>query len=676
MSIFSVLQISPYKHASETEYMAFVEHYYPNEGTRNFYRKNRAFFVHTYPDLADWFAAPLEERIGRRHGMAQGHYTHRASYEARQYLFYLAMRRYITLDWEWLIALPKIHLHHMLTETGLTRSVAQLIREAELLGYHPVTSSEDMRWALSRIFLRTGFQPIEQLTEAHCTDLAQAIRQFGLRPDVTAFYTSVDHYHQEARKSYLTALHMLHVVLYHRGQAKTEPRRVMPLYAERGGGHPRMQAIVDRYLTARRLTDRPGTVAKLDLTLRRFMKWLATTHAEITSWTQVTRDQVLKFAEALDTLQSASTGKPLSTLTKRGTLSNLSVFFRDGASWGWEEMPERPLLSAGDLPKIPERIPRYIPEDELSRLMETIRTLPCPYQRGALLIARWSGARRDEIRRLEVQCLDQYPDGTARLRLPAGKMKRERVIPLHQEAAEAIQVLQSLRRADERGFRDAQTGVETHYLFLNHGKLYSTYYLFDCALSQACSLAGLVDARGKPTITAHRFRHTVGTQLAERGAKLHTIMKVLGHTSASMTMTYAQISDREVLKDYQAVLGPGTMIAGPFAETLRSGQLPASSVTWLAKNFFKTELELGRCLRLPQEGPCECDLYLNCAKFVTSPEYAPRLRRRRRVELSLIDDAMKRGWEREIERHRCTVKRIEALLSELDEPLDGPEAED
>ena len=46
-------------------------------------------------------------------------------------------------------------------------------------------------------------------------------------------------------------------------------------------------------------------------------------------------------------------------------------------------------------------------------------------------------------------------------------------------------------------------------------------------------------------------------------------------------------------------------------------------------NFFRTELELGHCLRLPEEGPCECDLYLTCAKFVTTPEYAPRLRERR-----------------------------------------------
>ncbi len=146
-------------------------------------------------------------------------------------------------------------------------------------------------------------------------------------------------------------------------------------------------------------------------------------------------------------------------------------------------------------------------------------------------------------------------------------------------------------------------------------------------------------------------------------------MTVLGHTSASMSMVYARISDREVLKDDQAVLGPGAMIAGPCAEVLRAGALPASDVDWLRSNFFKTELELGHCLRLPQEGPCECDLYLTCAKFVTTPEYAPRLRERRTRELALVDDALARGWMREVERHRGIAARVERLLAELGEPL-------
>src|SRR2546426_12836514 len=104
-----------------------------------------------------------------------------------------------------------------------------------------------------------------------------------------------------------------------------------------------------------------------------------------------------------------------------------------------------------------------------------------------------------------------------------------------------------------------------------------------------CRQAGLVDRAGRPIVTAHRFRHTVGTQLAERGARLHTIMSVLGHTSVSMSLVYAQITDPEVLADYQAVLGADATIAGPSASAIRNGELPASTIEWLKTNFFKTE---------------------------------------------------------------------------------------
>jgi hypothetical protein len=92
-------------------------------------------------------------------------------------------------------------------------------------------------------------------------------------------------------------------------------------------------------------------------------------------------------------------------------------------------------------------------------------------------------------------------------------------------------------------------------------------------------------------------------------------------------------------------------------------------------NFFKTSLELGHCLRLSEEGPCECDLYLTCAKFITTPEYAPRLRRRRALELELAEDAAGHGWSREIERHAGTARKIEELLCELNEQIDGTVAD-
>jgi integrase len=382
----------------------------------------------------------------------------------------------------------------------------------------------------------------------------------------------------------------------------------------------------------------------------------------------VTREQVLAYAASLEQAVSPRTQRPLSIESRLTRISDLSVFFHDTTAWGWPEAPRRPLLGARDLPKRPKRIPRFIPADQPARLMAAVRALSCPYQRGALLIARWSGARRGEVQRLDLDCLDAYPDGTPRLRIPVGKGKSERLVPLHEEAAAAIRELQGLSR-DIRGFRDEQTGIESRRLFVDQGRILTADYLFEQSLARACAQAGLVTSEGKPTVTAHQFRHTVGTELAEGGARLHTIMKMLGHTSTEMTLVYAHVSDRAVVEDYQRVLGPGAVLAGPIAAELRAGTLPTESVEWLKANFFKTELELGHCLRLPQEGPCECDLYLNCAKFVTTREYAPRLRARWRREQELAADAAARGWERERERHTCAAQRVEQLLAELGEPL-------
>jgi hypothetical protein len=178
-------------------------------------------------------------------------------------------------------------------------------------------------------------------------------------------------------------------------------------------------------------------------------------------------------------------------------------------------------------------------------------------------------------------------------------------------------------------------------------------------------------ARRRQERGSRRQGRTLVAYLVWLGAAL-----LLGHESVEMALVYIGLTDEDVREDYQKVLGPDAIVAGPGTKLVQSGEFGESEIRWLKEHYFQTELELGRCLRLPQEGPCECDLYLTCAKFVTTPEYAPRLRRRRKVELELIEDAEVHGWPREVERHRCTVRRLEQLLADLGEPLDGPETAD
>jgi hypothetical protein len=137
-----------------------------------------------------------------------------------------------------------------------------------------------------------------------------------------------------------------------------------------------------------------------------------------------------------------------------------------------------------------------------------------------------------------------------------------------------------------------------------------------------------------------------------------------------MSLIYATLSDPTVKQQYQDALdrhlGVDVTLAGPAAEALREHRLDPDAVHWLETNLLKTELELGDCLRLPQEGPSECDLVLTCSKFLTTSDYAPRLQRCLATEEVLIADATERGWDREVERHQRTADRLTSLLYDLD----------
>jgi integrase len=668
--------LPPPEHCSAEVYTRFLQTLPVTAAYRRQRQAWRQAFVTRWPDLRGWFVAPLAERVGRLPFESWRRPTCRIAYQARSYLLFLTLRGYLCLDYAWLLGAGHLYTERFAAQVGIDLGIATLAAAAVRLGFNHTAALGAMRWSVGRIALHTGLLDARQFRTEHLEELLEAIRLFGERDDLPVFYRSLAQYRVSPSKNWITEVHQLHTVLFHRGQIAPEPRKVMPTFLQRPPLPPAMQSVIDRWLAVRRLTDRPMTISRLDLALHRFSHWLCTQEPGLRSFAQVDRSHVLRYLTVLMDEPLASTGHPMAPNTRIGHISALAVFFRQTAAWGFDEVPGRPLLGPGDTPRRPHRVPRFIPADELARLMTAVQALACPYQRAALLVARWSGARKGEIRRLAVDCLDAYPDGTPRLRVPVGKTRRERMVPLHEEAATALRKVLALRTGrGERAFTDELSGAPTHYLFMDHGKLLSDYYLFTTPLRQACQRAGLVDAQGRATITPHRFRHTVGTQLAERGAKLHTIMQILGHQSVSMALVYAQISDPEVLRDYQAVLGPGATLAGPAAEGLRHGTLPDSAVEWLKTNFFKTELELGHCLRLPAEGPCECDLYLTCAKFVTTPTYAPRLRQRRQVELTLAADAQTRGWPREVERHRATAARLEQLLAELGDPVDDSTAD-
>ena len=346
-----------YGHATAEDYSAFLTNYYEKPTVAVHALRMRAVFVHAYPDLRNWFTAPLDERVGRLYAdsLQAPRREHRPSYLGRPYLYYLTLTGSIRFDWDWLL-LVQINIKGILAHYGLDLGLPAFIAKAVTLGYSHDRAKQSLTWVLSRLFLHAPYRHAHAGLAEGVQELLQAVRQLRHRPDLERFYGSSERY-EAHRTMAQTHVHMTQVVLYHCGLTEMEPHRSMPTYAERPPLKPRMEKVVTRYLATRALTDRPATVEKFHHTLRHFATWLTQTHPLIESFADVTREHLLAFSEALTLMVMPRTGQPLAAWSKLRRMSCLSVFFRETAAWEWDEVPGRPLVGPGDLPKMPERVP-------------------------------------------------------------------------------------------------------------------------------------------------------------------------------------------------------------------------------------------------------------------------------------------------------------------------------
>lgn len=672
----------PLEHCPEEEFRAYLGPTHTAASLKAALERHRRFIA-MYPTLTDWLAQPLEQRLGRLRGegRAPSLMTNPVSYHARQYLIFMGLTGRLRLPWDYLLMLDLRGFADAAVACGHTwwpAHVDGLLQRAVGAGWSTSSASQGLSFCLPRFALRHGDPTLVQRLRAEDFET--------LRGEINEVYATVDprcntRWQEEERRpgrGALSAAFAAHAIHFQFGLVLDGPKQTRPKGGVVGADVSRGVAdAIESWLAYDRDRGTPlKTQRNNDLNLRYFQAFLAERAPGLEDLSRLGRAHVLDYLGWLSSrTQVRDASKLLTASTRRSALAALATMLRELHENDLAPAPGHAIVHRGDYPKPPVRMPRFIPRGELHRVVAAIDKLENPYQRCSLLVARWSGARRDEIGRLSLDCLDTYADGTYRLRIPAGKTGKERMVPLADAAAEAIQAVQALRAPDrDRGTKDRVTGDRVRYLFLQRGRHLSAAFLFDLALQQVCEDAGLLTVDGGRLVTAHRFRHTLGTDLAEAGARWRTIMSILGHETADMTMRYAHISDPEVKADYEKVM-VGAEIAGPAAHRIRNHEMSQRELDWLQSNFYKSEMELGACTRLPEEGPCECDLFLTCSKFFTTKEHAPRLRRRWAREQALLEDAQQRGWPREVERHRGIQSRLETLLADLDESLDGPEGE-
>jgi site-specific recombinase XerD len=415
-----------------------------------------------------------------------------------------------------------------------------------------------------------------------------------------------------------------------------EPAGSGPLaeWAEIGQAAPVLAATMRRYLAQAATFLAPLSVDAADNALRQLARWLLA-GTSIRTVAGIGRDDIEDFKVWL-TRQAGHKGT-LSAETRRQRIRTLRAFFERIIEWDWPDAPPRNPVLAGDIPKKPEPLPKFLDDRDAAKVMAAARASTDPRDRLVIEMLARTGMRAGELADLEADAVVRIGQADW-LRIPLGKLRNDRYVPLHPElvqlAAEWTAANLAHIRAHRRLVADHRGPLDRHLI----GRI----------VRRTGKRAGV-------SVHPHQLRHTLATQAINRGMRLEAIAALLGHRSMEMTLIYARIANRVVADEYQAI---STQIDALYGQP---PELPAdyetAGMARLRREAHARMLGNGLCTRPPQldcrmESACE-----TCAYFRTGPEFLPVLIRQRdhardhgqddRATLftSLIDTAAQPGAE-------------------------------
>lgn len=404
-----------------------------------------------------------------------------------------------------------------------------------------------------------------------------------------------------------------------------------------------------------------GSVSIDERALRWFATFLARHHPEVTDATGITREVLEHYLSWL-TATAALSGNTTNTY-----LVVLRSFLQACQRHDWMPgLPAQAALYLDELPPRPRPLPRFIPEYVMAQLEDpaNLARLPDETTRHLLILIQETGLRARDACTLPFNPIITDSAGWPCLKYHNAKMATEQLVPLSERAAEAIRGQQDHLRgrwpsgcarlfpapvANPDGARAFSYGTLQHRL---------TDWQQDIGLHD--------EAGQRVCITAHQFRHTLGTRLINAGVPQHVVQKMLGHASPQMTARYATIHDATVRAAFDDYQQRRVDIHGrhlPF-----DPDAPSAEAEWIKHNLARVQASLpnGYCGRPPQQDCPHPNACLTCPDFQTTPTFLPIHRRQLDDTLELIDLAGQRGNARQAANHRQVANNLQAVITALE----------
>ena len=192
-------------------------------------------------------------------------------------------------------------------------------------------------------------------------------------------------------------------------------------------------------------------------------------------------------------------------------------------------------------PRVGKMLPKAISPNEVDELLEQ----PCKRStpearrdRAMLELLYATGMRVTELVSLDLANLSLDPEN-AYVRC-FGKGAKERIIPIHEQAAEAVQEYQDearpmlVRNKNEKA------------MFVNRRGERLTRQGFWLILKGYARAANL-----REDVTPHTLRHSFATHMLRGGMSLRHVQEMLGHANISTTQVYTHLTTEHVREVYE-----------------------------------------------------------------------------------------------------------------------------
>lgn len=358
------------------------------------------------------------------------------------------------------------------------------------------------------------------------------------------------------------------------------------------------------------------TLHRYNYNVRRFFEFIEQYGIELNTFEDLTHQYVQMYIYYLKQ-------QNISNSTKAISLSALKWIVLHGQHFEYNGFPKHQVFDGDEYKAVKtEDIlkTKYIPDYIMLQIEKALKKEKNLMLKSLIEIGIDTGIRLSEVLDLTVGCITEDFTGKPVLHIFSKKNNTERFIPVSIRVKRAVQTLEQV---SAEGRKKIQSDKLTIY-WLKYGKPPRYGRLLQATFrDQLKSFIKRHNIRNEDgslyNLKYHAFRHTLGTDMLNKGMTPTEIADYLGHESLHSTASYAKLKNPTVQQEYKKLGFIGTIVEEISEESFGK--------TNISEQELKTaSLPDGLCSKPFDNRGNICvnfNMCVICPKFVTTPKHLP-----------------------------------------------------